>query len=351
MLANFEDFINQVLLAACIVSLVIGLAKEGLPDGLIEGTSIAIALVIIIVVGSSNEYVANQRLAAMIALQAEAVVTVYRGSQQREKIDAKELVVGDLIDFDDGMKVPADVMMVAGQNVRCKEDALTGEAGEFAKEPVTAENYNGGAACVMYAKSTSNAGCTGKGIVLSVGLSTAAGVIAKKTTEGGQARTPLQDKLEAITVQIGNVGTWMAVLTLVAQIVRILLEYYEYMPCGCMNFLTCVEVEGCVPYDFADFSNKVYLELLNAVIISITVVVVAIPEGLPLAVTIALSFASSVMYKKNNLVRNLAAAETMGGASFVCSDKTGTLTMNKMTVMACMTHGKLHLCESASQTK
>lgn len=80
--ANFEDFINQVLLVACVVSLVIGIVKEGLPDGLIEGCSIAIALTIIIVVGSGNEYVATQRLASMIAMQNEAVATVYRGSSQ-----------------------------------------------------------------------------------------------------------------------------------------------------------------------------------------------------------------------------------------------------------------------------
>lgn len=140
----------------------------------------------------------------------------------------------------------------------------------------------------------------------------------------------------------------MAILTLFAQFVRILLEYFQVEPCGCANLFTCVEMAGCVPYDFADISNKVYLELLNAVIISITVVVVAIPEGLPLAVTIALSFASSVMYKENNLVRNLASAETMGGANFVCSDKTGTLTMNKMTVMAAMTSGRVHQCPSVS---
>lgn len=136
-MANFEDFINRVLLAACVVSLIIGLVKEGLPDGLIEGTSIAIALCIIIVVGSGNEYVANQRLAAMLKLQDSAEVTVFRGSNKGQRIDAKELVVGDLIDFDDGMKVPADVMMIDGQNVRCKEDALTGEADEFVKSPVT----------------------------------------------------------------------------------------------------------------------------------------------------------------------------------------------------------------------
>jgi magnesium-transporting ATPase (P-type) len=181
-------------------------------------------------------------------------------------------------------------------------------------------------------------------------LSTAAGVIAKKTTEGGSKETPLQEKLETIAVTIGNVGVWMAILTLVAQFVRILLEFFELMPCGCMNLFTCVEMEGCTPYDFSDIGNKVYLELLNAIIISITVVVVAIPEGLPLAVTIALSFASSIMYEKKNLVREPASAETMGGASFVCSDKTGTLTMNQMTVMGAMTCGKVHMCPSVSET-
>jgi P-type E1-E2 ATPase len=85
-----------------------------------------------------------------------------------------------------------------------------------------------------------------------------------------------------------------------------------------------------------DRENRFWEEILNAIIISITVVVVAIPEGLPLAVTISLSFSSAAMKKLNNLVRKLASSETMGGATHICSDKTGTLTLNKMTVMSIM---------------
>jgi Ca2+-transporting ATPase len=118
-----------------------------------------IALTIIIVVGSGNEYIATQRLASMIELQNKAEATVYRGSNEKLTIDANDLVVGDLIEFDDGMKVPADVMMISGANVKCKEDALTGEADEFTKEPVTEENWKEGVASVMYAKSCTNAGC------------------------------------------------------------------------------------------------------------------------------------------------------------------------------------------------
>lgn len=89
-------------------------------------------------------------------------------------------------------------------------------------------------------------------------------------------------------------------------------------------------------YDFSDINNDVYPMLLDSVIIGITVVVVAIPEGLPLAVTISLSFSSKKMQKLNNLVRKIASSETMGGATHICSDKTGTLTLNQMTVMGVM---------------
>jgi P-type E1-E2 ATPase len=96
----------------------------------------------------------------------------------------------------------------------------------------------------------------------------------------------------------------------------------------------------CDQLAFNDAGNRLYTELLQTVIIAITVVVVAIPEGLPLAVTISLSFSSAKMQKENNLVRKLASAETMGAVTHICSDKTGTLTQNKMTTMACMTQGR-----------
>lgn len=140
---------------------------------------------------------------------------------------------------------------------------------------------------------------------------------------------------------IGNIGTWVALLTLLSQFVRIGLEAGEIVECGCQNIFRCQKIPGCTPYDFSNPSDKVYMELLNAVIIAITVVVVAIPEGLPLAVTIALSFASAKMSKMNNLVKEPPSAETMGGATHICSDKTGTLTQNKMTVMAVACPGEI----------
>lgn len=117
-----------------------------------------------------------------------------------------------------------------------------------------------------------------------------------------------------------------------------------YLPCDCSNIFNCVEEEGCIPLSFElSLENRFWTLLLETVIIAITVVVVAIPEGLPLAVTISLSFSSKQMQKLNNLVRKLASAETMGGATHICTDKTGTLTENKMTVMAVMSRSEVYL--------
>lgn len=156
-----------------------------------------------------------------------------------------------------------------------------------------------------------------------------------------------------MAAKIGNIGIACALLTIFASFVRIILESTNVLPCGCQNMFLCqVPVKGsCIPYDFSDINNEVYPMLLDAVIIGITVVVVAIPEGLPLAVTIALSFSSKKMQKQNNLVREIASAETMGGATHICTDKTGTLTKNEMTVMATMAIEKVIQVEGTEDEK
>jgi Ca2+ transporting ATPase len=325
-LENFEDRINQVLLGAALVSLVIGLYKEGFPTGLIEGTSIAIALVIICSVTSVNNWFSEKRLAELVALSDKQEVAVFRASDKAVTIDSTEIVVGDLVQFSMGEKVPADMMMVFGQDVTCNEAELTGEPDSLEKSPVNEMNYRDGAMCTMLAKSLVDGG-QGKAIVMAVGNATVAGVIDEKTRTGSEP-TLLQEKLEVMAGKIGNLGFAVAIGTFLASVVRIIIEATGGLPCGCQNMFICQQPvpETCENYDFGDISNEVYPMLLESVIIGITVVVVAIPEGLPLAVTISLSFSSAKMQKLNNLVRKIASSETMGGATHICSDKTGTLT-------------------------
>mmetsp|Transcript_15972 Transcript_15972/g.26934 ORF Transcript_15972/g.26934 Transcript_15972/m.26934 type:complete len:1163 (-) Transcript_15972:42-3530(-) len=354
---NFDDAINKILFGASIVSMIIGIINEGFPEGMIEGTSILIALLIIIVVNSGNNYISERRLADLVNLSEKQEVTVFRNSTEATTIDGAELLVGDIIKFEAGQKVPADCIMIEGQDVSCIEGELTGEPDAIEKTPLTEENYNDGRMCTMIAKSLVATGF-GKALVLAVGPNTVAGVITTKTQQAPQP-TLLQEKLETIANKIGNVGIFVACLTMAAQVIKITLEYTKVLPCGCANILTCEELDGCTPLSFSFDSEvegvendfRLYRSLLESVIIAITVVVVAIPEGLPLAVTISLSFSSAKMRKLNNLVRKLASSETMGSATHICSDKTGTLTLNKMTVMACMTLQKAQLAGNVPSDK
>jgi Ca2+-transporting ATPase len=179
---NFDDPINVILLIAGIVSMTINLIQEGWPNGIIEGVSIIISLFIIIGVNSGNNYASEKRLADLVNLSEKQEVAVYRGDEKEtQTIDATELLVGDVIHFESGMKVPADCIVLEGQDIVCDEGELTGEPLGIAKEPINAENYNEGGMATMLAKSLIQTG-TGRALVLAVGPNTVAGVITEKTT-------------------------------------------------------------------------------------------------------------------------------------------------------------------------
>ena len=177
---NFDETINQILCAAAVVSIIIGVIREGFPQGMIEGTSILIALVIIIVVNSANNYASERQLAKMVQLCSKQEVAVFRGSTDPITVENDDLVVGDLIKFAQGMKMPADCIMVEGQDVVCREAELTGEPGGKSKVVVTEENYTRGAMGTMMAKSEVISGF-GKAIVVAVGRNSLAGIIQEKT--------------------------------------------------------------------------------------------------------------------------------------------------------------------------
>ena len=332
-LENFKDPINQILLAAAIVSVVIGLIRDGL-NGLIDGVSIFIALFIITVVNSGNNYVSERKLRDLIALSDKQEVATWRNSIHPTTMDIEGLVVGDVYKIETGMKIPADSILLEGKDIECCEADFTGESGSVRKTPLTPENAKKGAECTLLAKSVVTMG-NGRALVVAVGPNTQSGIICMATRTENEP-TPLQDKLEGIAYLIGNVGITCAVLTFLAMVVRIALEMTHVLPCGCHNLFKCEEVPSCIPYSFklSFEDNRLWSDLLEALIISITIIVVAIPEGLPLAVTISLSYSSAQMRKLNNLVRSLDSCETMGGATYICTDKTGTLTQNQMTVMA-----------------
>ena len=361
---NFEDKINQILLAAAVVSCVIGLIQHwpDVGEGLLEGTSIMIALTIIIVVSSGNNYISEKKLGALVKSSAEQKVAVYKNGDT-QTIDYQLLQVGDVYKLEEGMKIPADSILVEGKEVECDEADLTGESEHKKKIAQRKEEDNedwrgSSATSILYASCLCTKG-SGKAMVVCVGRNTIQGKAAMKAsgeeeddTKSAEMRekkeedkeTRLQKKLNVIAVTIGNLGYACAIFTFTAIMIRMCIEGLGGLPCGCKNLVTCEqpdENEVCVRLDFSVFGNRAYTEILNGVIIGITVIVVAIPEGLPLAVTISLSVASAIMQKQNNLVRNLKSAETMGQVTHLVSDKTGTLTKNEMSTMTVMTGNRV----------
>ncbi len=226
-----------------------------------------------------------------------------------------ELVVGDIVGLRTGDIIAADGVFISGGNVACDESAMTGES-DAVKKNATKPFFLCGTKMVEG---------EGRMLVTSVGVNTEIGrtkaTIEEETTD---AQTPLEVKLEKMAKDIGKLGLMVAVATVIVSVIW---------------WIVLNERED----KSKRYTKKELVKLLDFFILGVTILVVAIPEGLPLAVTISLAYSMQRMTKDKCLVRKLAACETCGGVTNICSDKTGTLTENKMTTCALWIGGKLHM--------
>lgn len=279
------------------------------------------SIVIIVSITSTNNWVKERQFQALQTKSDSGRAVVVRDGTTRT-IPFDDLVVGDIISIQGGKTIPADCVLIQGTDLVANESSLTGETEPQHKRHVTADNYTTNPNAFLL-KSTLVESGEGKAIVCAVGEQTQAGR-ADKALDFANELTPLQKKLNSIANQIGLVGFYVAIFTFSALVIKLLIAT---MMAGNTAFLTWANLSA----------------ILNAFIIAVTIVVVAVPEGLPLAVTISLAFSVQKMFTENNLVRRLHASETMGGANEICSDKTGTLTQNRMTVQAVYVGGETML--------
>ena len=300
----FDDLILQVLVVAAVASMGIGIYKDGIEHGWIDGTSIIVAILIIVIVTVSNNYVKEKQFQELQAKSDVMTARTVRGDMV-VTIDSTELVVGDIIEIPGGSTIPADCVLIEASDFSASEANLTGEPEPIRKEPCTADSYADNPNPFLLQTTLVETG-TGKAIVVAVGVNTFVGRTGL-TMNIEKDMTPLQKKLETIAEQIGKLGLYCAILTFIAMTIRM----------ACKIFLAHSR-------ELKDSQNL--MDLLDAFIIGLTVVVVAVPEGLPLAVTISLAFSVGAMADENNLVKKLHASETMGNANEICTDKTGTLT-------------------------
>ena len=303
LIEQLSDSTLLILIAAAAVSLVIGVISHP-EEGWIEGTAIFIAVGAVSMIGAGNDYSKQLQFKALEEASANDEVCAVMRNGRKTMIPVRELVVGDVVIFQSGDSVPADCVIFDANSV-CKsnESSLTGET-EDLKKSMNVDPFLLSSCLVLEVE-----GQECRALVIAVGRNSQWGKI-KGNLAVAAVSTPLQQKLEIMTKQIGYIGVLAAIGTFFAMFIRIWAAPTEPVS-----------------------QEYIVKEVINAFIMAVTIVVVAIPEGLPLAVTISLAYSTKKMYADNCFIRVLAACETMGNATNICSDKTGTLTENKMAVV------------------
>lgn len=321
-LEALSDFTVLTLVGAAGVSITLELwlaSREGREANVIEGVSIIIAVAVVVLVSAGNNWQKEKQFQALEKVSSRAFVRAVRDGAE-VRLPAEDVVVGELLKLETGDILCADGVLLQGYDIKVDESHLTGESGEVAKDARRSQALFSGSKVLCG---------VGNMMVTAVGRASQSGIIADLTLTGGRrngdlgerTQTRLQRQLEVYASNIGKVGLVAAIATTLAMGTKFSIETF------------IVQGHGW---------SVDYLEtFLGFFITGVTILVVAIPEGLPLAVTISLAYSVKRMLEDNNLVRHLSAAETMGTATVICTDKTGTLTQNVMTVQNMWFDGKL----------
>ena len=309
-LDKYRDPIIQILLAAAAISLVLSVIEQDF----IETIGIFIAIFFATTVGFYFEHDATKKFNILNALNEEQLVKVYRNGRLIE-IPRKDVVVGDVMSIEVGDEVPADGQLLQATDLQIDESSLTGEP--ISSKGVRTEEFDDNDErtypCNMVLRSTMVMNGHAAAVVTAVGDATEIGKVARTSTEKIETKTPLNLQLDKLATLISKIGSAIAVTTFVVFIAHDILANDLVWQSG--DYLKMSEV------------------VLKYFMMSVTLIVMAVPEGLPMAVTLSLALNMRRMLKSNNLVRKLHVCETIGAVTVICTDKTGTLTQNKMQVM------------------
>ncbi|KAI4348669.1 hypothetical protein L6164_009366 [Bauhinia variegata] len=310
-----HDLTLIILMVCALVSIGVGIATEGWPKGMYDGLGIILSVFLVVIVTAVTDYQQSLQFRDLDKEKKKIIVQVTRDGK-RQKVSIYDLVVGDIVHLSIGDQVPADGIYISGYSLSIDESSLSGES-----EPVNVYEER-----PFLLSGTKVQDGSGKMLVTTVGMRTEWGKLMETINEGGEDETPLQVKLNGVATIIGKIGLTFAVITFLVLIIRFL-------------------VEKALHGEFTDWSSSDAMKLLDYFAIAVTIIVVAVPEGLPLAVTLSLAFAMKKLMNDRALVRHLSACETMGSASCICTDKTGTLTTNHMVV------DRIWICEKSVEIK
>ncbi len=309
-LEKFEDPVVRVLLVAAVFSLIISIIENEYA----ETIGIIAAILLATGIGFFFEYDANKKFDLLNAVNEETLVKVIRNGKIQE-IPRKDVVVGDIVVLETGEEIPADGELIEAISLQVNESNLTGEPvinktiikADFDEEATYASNR------VM--RGTTVVDGHGMMKVLQVGDATEIGKVARQSTEQSGEPTPLNIQLTKLAKLIGKIGFTVAAATFIVFVSK---DLYQYISAN--------EISGWHHY------MAIVQIVLKYFMMAVTLIVVAVPEGLPMSVTLSLALNMRRMLSTNNLVRKMHACETMGAITVICTDKTGTLTQNLMQV-------------------
>ena len=306
-LEKYKDPIIQILLVAAVISLIMACVE----NDYVETVGIFLAIFFATTVGFYFERDAAKKFNLLTKMDDVQNVKVKRDGHVME-IPRKDVVVGDLILVEVGDEVPADARLISSNNLQINESGLTGEPLSD-KNANNHDDSNSAYPVDVILRSTMVMNGHGEAIVTAVGDQTEIGRVAKDSTEETDVVTPLDKQLNKLAALISKVGTVIAIAVFAI-------------------FLTHDILTQSV-WHSADYFKMTEV-VLKYFMMAVTLIVMAVPEGLPMAVTLSLALNMRRMLKSNNLVRRLHACETMGAVTVICTDKTGTLTQNRMTVVS-----------------
>ena len=356
---SLEDLMVRILIVSAIVQIILSVAITDDDDNdWVDGVSIVLAILVVVLVGSITNYQKELKFHELNEIQSEGTKFTVIRNEVPEQLTSDDLLVGDLISINYGDIVAADLILVDGHGIKMDESALTGESDAMKKESfqkcIELKQKKEKVPSPIILSGTHCIEGNGKAIVLAVGDHSQKGII-KRTVFNAQekSQTPLEMKLDRIAELIGYFGLLAGIVTLISLFIRFginfSVEMKEYDEDSKLeSILTAflqndpheindLEVKSYTNNKLINPTSQIYSQIVDIIILCVSIIVVAIPEGLPLAVTLSLAFSIKKMMDRNNLVRKMHACETMGGANYICTDKTGTLTKNEMNVFKILT--------------
>ncbi|GAY44634.1 hypothetical protein CUMW_083410 [Citrus unshiu] len=305
----FKDTTIIILLVCALLSLGFGIKQVGLKEGWFDGGSIIFAVFLVVSVSAVSNFKQSRQFQALANESSDIRVEVVRDGRRRG-LSIFDVVVGEVVCLKTGDQIPADGLFLNGHSLKVDESSMTGESDRVEVDEKNPFLLSGTKVTAGY----------GFMLVTSVGMSTAWGEMMSSISHELNEETPLQARLNKLTSWIGKIGLTVAVLVLAVMLIR---------------YFTGNTRDGMGKREFVGGKTKfddVMNSVINIIAAAVTIIVVAIPEGLPLAVTLTLAFSMKRMMKDHAMVRKLSACETMGSATTICTDKTGTLTLNQMKV-------------------